>query len=68
MTQAAPAVGDAGAAERGRYARILLKISGEALLGRRSYGVDPEMCAFIASQVREVRESGVDVVDRKSVV
>jgi uridylate kinase len=47
--------------ERGRYSRILLKISGEALMGRRSYGVDPEMCAFIASQVREVREAGVHV-------
>jgi uridylate kinase len=44
-----------------RYGRILLKISGEALMGRRTYGVDPEMCVFIAEQVREVTALGVDV-------
>ena len=44
-----------------RYGRILLKISGEALMGRRSYGVDPEMCVFIARQVREVHALGVQV-------
>ena len=31
-----------------RYRRILLKLSGEALLGDRPYGVDPEFCAFVA--------------------
>ena len=44
-----------------RYDRILLKISGEALLGRRSYGVDPEMCVFIAQQVQQVHAVGVQV-------
>ena len=44
-----------------RYGRILLKISGEALLGRRSYGVDPQMCVFIAQQVAEVHAVGVQV-------
>ena len=44
-----------------RFGRILLKISGEALLGQRSYGVDPEMCVFIAQQVREVHALGVQV-------
>ena len=34
-----------------RYRRILLKLSGEALLGDRQYGVDPAFCAFIARQV-----------------
>jgi uridylate kinase len=43
------------------YGRILLKISGEALLGSRSYGVEPDMCTFIAGQVAEVRASGVEV-------
>jgi uridylate kinase len=46
---------------RGRYRRIVLKISGEALLGRRSYGVDPEFTGFIARQLREVHELGVQV-------
>ena len=44
-----------------RYRRILLKLSGEALLGTRSYGVDPAICAFIASQVARVHATGVQV-------
>ena len=47
--------------EGARYGRILLKLSGEALLGSRQYGVDPEKCAFIAEQVRTAREAGVEV-------
>jgi uridylate kinase len=49
----------AGVARGGRYSRIVLKISGEALMGRRNYGVDPEMTAFIADQVKDVVASGV---------
>ncbi len=44
-----------------RYRRILLKLSGEALLGDRQYGVDPAVCAFIASQVARVHATGVEV-------
>jgi uridylate kinase len=44
-----------------RYRRILLKLSGEALLGDRSYGVDPAFCEFIAHQVAEVHRLGVEV-------
>jgi uridylate kinase len=44
-----------------RYRRILLKLSGEALLGERQYGVDPAICAFIAHQVAVVRDMGVEV-------
>jgi uridylate kinase len=44
-----------------RYRRILLKLSGEALLGERQYGVDPAFCAFIAQQVAVVRDMGVEV-------
>ncbi|HWP63455.1 MAG TPA: UMP kinase [Candidatus Binatia bacterium] len=44
-----------------RYRRILLKLSGEALLGSRQYGVDPEFCAFIARQIAEVHRLGVEV-------
>ncbi len=50
-----------GLPARPRYRRILLKLSGEALLGSRQYGVDPDFCAFIAAQVAEVRRAGVDV-------
>jgi len=51
----APGVG------RVRYRRVLLKLSGEALLGERQYGVDPAFCAFIAQQVADVRATGVEV-------
>ncbi|HEY6058508.1 MAG TPA: UMP kinase [Candidatus Limnocylindrales bacterium] len=44
-----------------RYERILLKLSGEALLGDRQYGVDPAFCGFIARQVAEVRRLGVQI-------
>jgi uridylate kinase len=43
-----------------RYRRILLKLSGEALLGSRSHGVDPAFCAFVARQVAEVQTLGVE--------
>lgn len=55
----AAAGGPAG--ESVRYSRILLKLSGEALLGDRQYGVDPAFCAFIARQVAEVHGLGVQV-------
>jgi uridylate kinase len=44
-----------------RYTRLVLKISGEALLGSRQYGVDPQMCVFIADQIRQVVAEGVEV-------
>jgi uridylate kinase len=48
-------------AEGARYGRILLKLSGEALLGSRQYGVDPATCVAIAEQVRVIRGRGVEV-------
>ena len=44
-----------------RYRRIVLKLSGEALLGTRQYGVDPAFCGFIARQVAEVHALGVQI-------
>jgi uridylate kinase len=57
----ATAAGTRPVGETVRYRRILLKLSGEALLGNRSYGVDPAFCAFIAGQVAEVQRLGVQV-------
>lgn len=39
--------------------RILLKLSGEALMGKRGYGIDPEVVLSIAKQVKAVAKSGV---------
>jgi uridylate kinase len=41
--------------------RILLKLSGEALLGGVDYGIDPEVINRIAGELRDVREIGVQV-------
>ncbi len=43
------------------YKRILLKLSGEALMGEQKFGVDPEACHRIASQVKELTLLGVQV-------
>jgi len=44
-----------------RYSRILLKLSGEALMGDRRYGIDPDTLARIADEIVEVQKSGVEV-------
>ena len=45
---------------RYQYSRVLLKISGESLIGSQSYGIDPEMVATVAREVRDVVTSGVE--------
>ena len=42
------------------YSRILLKLSGEALMGERPFGIDPDVVARIADELREVHELGVE--------
>lgn len=44
-----------------RYKRILLKLSGEALLGEKSDGIDPMVLAGFSKQVKQVMEVGVQV-------
>lgn len=43
------------------YRRILLKLSGEALLGEMDYGIDPAMIRRVAREISEVRALGVQV-------
>lgn len=43
------------------YRRVLIKLSGEALLGSQPYGVDPEACHKIASSIKELCRIGVQV-------
>jgi uridylate kinase len=43
------------------YQRILLKLSGEALLGDEDYGIDPAIIGRIANEVLEVRNTGIEV-------
>ena len=44
-----------------RFKRILLKLSGESLMGEKSYGIDPERIAQYAEQVKEVHDMGVEI-------
>lgn len=44
-----------------KYKRVLLKISGEALLGNEGHGIDPGITAGIAAQIKEVIEMGVEM-------
>lgn len=43
------------------YRRILIKLSGEALLGSQPYGIDSEACYKIASSIKELCEIGIQV-------
>jgi uridylate kinase len=44
-----------------KYKRILLKLSGEALMGTRQYGIDPIRLAEYAEEIKVIRDKGVEV-------
>jgi uridylate kinase len=44
-----------------KYRRVLLKVSGEALMGTRDYGLDPVVVARIADEIKSVHALGVEV-------
>ena len=44
-----------------QYSRILLKVSGEDFKGERGYGVDPEATSYIARQIKDIRDMGVEI-------
>jgi uridylate kinase len=48
------------AAGRPAFRRVLLKLSGEALMGEQEYGINPERVAAIAREVKGVRDQGVE--------
>ena len=43
------------------FKRVVLKLSGEALQGRLGYGIDHDVTASIAKQIKEIRKLGVEV-------
>jgi uridylate kinase len=44
-----------------KYKRVLLKLSGEALMGDQGFGIDPHVVARIASEIKDIHDLGVQV-------
>lgn len=44
-----------------RYKRVLLKLSGEALMGDAGYGIDPKVLDSLSRQIKDVSDAGVEV-------
>lgn len=44
-----------------KYKRVLLKLSGESLMGKQGFGIDPDMLVHYAQQIKELQEMGVEV-------
>lgn len=44
-----------------KFKRILLKLSGEALMGNRNYGIDPERLAEYAQDIKSIVDKGIEV-------
>ena len=44
-----------------KFKRVMLKLSGEALLGQREHGISPETCASIADEIKDVKALGIEL-------
>tara|TARA_Y100001958_G_C20999670_1_gene383962 strand:+ start:58 stop:762 length:705 start_codon:yes stop_codon:yes gene_type:complete len=44
-----------------KYKRILLKLSGEALMGDKNYGIDPNLLEKYSSQIKKLHGSGIEI-------
>jgi uridylate kinase len=61
VTETVPHEQTAAEAAAPAFHRVLLKLSGEALMGDREYGLDPKRIAAIADEIEAVRETGVEL-------
>ncbi|MFM5907407.1 MAG: UMP kinase, partial [Novosphingobium sp.] len=44
-----------------KYKRVLLKLSGEVLMGNQQFGIDPEFVAELAKEVKAAKETGLEI-------
>jgi uridylate kinase len=44
-----------------KYKRILLKLSGESLMGEKSFGIDPQILEYFAKEIKKVHDLGVQI-------
>jgi uridylate kinase len=49
------------AKKRAKYKRVLLKLSGEALMGTKGYGIDPDTVEFLAEEIKEALRRGIQM-------
>jgi uridylate kinase len=49
------------AAKKPKYERVLLKLSGEALMGKKRFGIDRSVLTRVAKQIKQIIEQGVEV-------
>ncbi len=56
-----PETARAAATRAPAFRRVLLKLSGEALMGAREYGIDPDVTEALAKELAGIRSEGVDV-------
>ena len=61
MTETVPQERAAGTSGKPAFHRVLLKLSGEALMGDKPYGLDPERLAALAEEIVSVHASGVEL-------
>jgi len=61
MTAATAMKQDPTSAPQHKFKRVLLKMSGEALMGKKEFGLDPETVARIAKDVKDVVDMGIEV-------
>src|SRR5438552_3884222 len=52
---------------KAKYGRVVLKLSGEALLDDREFGISPEYTKYLAEEIRKVRDLGVYDADPRIV-
>jgi uridylate kinase len=52
---------ESNAEQKPRFQRLLLKLSGEALMGNQGFGVDPALASRIAEEIAEIHELGVQL-------
>ena len=44
-----------------KFKRILLKVSGEALIGDKNYGIDPLQLEQYSNEIKEIKRKGVEI-------
>ena len=47
--------------DKPKYKRILLKLSGEALMGDQSFGISPDMLDYVANEIKTLHSQGVEI-------